>query len=99
MNEAVHRRHLDSRRLIGGDEVVQPVGDLARHARPLERHPCAEVPALDIRQDPEQHHLVKLVSLAGHTSDLPGSCWIRGGFKVAIAALVWLGQTGAGPWK
>jgi hypothetical protein len=51
-DEPAHVRQLDPQRLIGGDDVVQPVGDLACHARPFERHANAEVSALDICQTP-----------------------------------------------
>ena len=61
---------------VGGDHVVEPVGDLARHAGPSERHANAEVAALDVRQDAQQHRLVELVSRAGHRSELRWSCCV-----------------------
>jgi hypothetical protein len=51
-------------RLIRDDDVVEPVGDLARHTCPSKRHPNAEVAVLDLRQDAQQHRLIELVASA-----------------------------------
>ena len=45
---------LGAERLVGDDDVVEAVGDLAGHARPLERHPGGEVAALDLGEDAQQ---------------------------------------------
>ena len=42
-------------RLVGADDLVQPVGDLALHAGPVDRHPGGEVAGLDLAQDLQQH--------------------------------------------
>ena len=41
-------------RLVGDDDVVEAVGDLAGHARPVERHAGREVALLDLGQDAQQ---------------------------------------------
>ena len=50
-DDAADPRQLGAQRLVGGDDVVEPVGDLARHAGPLERHADAEVAVPDVRED------------------------------------------------
>ena len=45
---------LRAERLVGDDDVVEAVGDLAGDARPLERHAGGEVAALDLGQDAQQ---------------------------------------------
>ena len=47
-------RELRAECLVGDDDVVEAVGDLAGHARPFERHPGREVAALDLREDAQQ---------------------------------------------
>ena len=58
-DDAADSRQLGPQRLVGGDDVVEPVGDLARHARPFERHAHGEVAALDVGQHAQQHRLVE----------------------------------------
>ena len=41
-------------RLVGDDDVVETVGDLAGHARPLQRHASGEIPLLDLGEDAQQ---------------------------------------------
>ena len=43
-----------SERLVGDDDVVETVGDLAGHARPLEGHAGGEVALLDLGEDAQQ---------------------------------------------
>ena len=47
-------RQLGLERLVGDDHVVEAVGDLAGHARPVERHAGGEVPLLDLGEDTQQ---------------------------------------------
>ncbi len=44
-------------RLVGDDDVVDAVGDLAGHARPFQRHPGGEVAGFHLGQDAQQHLL------------------------------------------
>ena len=41
--------------LIGGDDMVETVGDLTGHARPLEGHSGGEIPCFDLGQDAQQN--------------------------------------------
>ena len=41
-------------RLVGNDDVVETVGNLAGHARPIERHAGSEVTPLDLGQDAQK---------------------------------------------
>ena len=49
-DDAADLGQFDPQRLICGDDVVEAVGDLARHSRPPQRHPHAEIAVLDLRQ-------------------------------------------------
>jgi hypothetical protein len=46
---------LGAERLIGTDDVVQPVRDLACHAGPMEWHPRGEIAGPHVVQDTQQH--------------------------------------------
>ena len=52
-------------RLVGDDDLVEAVGDLAGHARPLQRHPGGEVTALDLGEDLQQDLAVDAVVAEG----------------------------------
>src|ERR1035437_8786945 len=65
---------LGPQRLIRGDDVVQPVSDLTRHARPPKRHTHTEVAMLNIRQHTQQHRPIELLDHCGHLSHLRRLC-------------------------
>ena len=52
-------------RLVGADDLVEPVGDLAAHAGPVHRHASGEVAGLDVAQDAEQDLGVEALGLGG----------------------------------
>ena len=56
---------LELERLVGDDDVVEPVGDLARDAGPFERHPGGEVAALDLGQETQEDTCIERVG-EGH---------------------------------
>jgi hypothetical protein len=45
---------LHGERLVGDDDLVDPVGDLAGHAGPVEGHARREIASLDLGQNAEQ---------------------------------------------
>ena len=73
-DDAADPRQLDAERLVRRDDVVEPVGDLARHAGPFERHPNAEVAVLDVREDAQQDRLVEPV----------GGSWLRSSHRADL---------------
>ena len=56
---------LGAERLVGPDDLVQPVGDLAGHACPVDRHPSGEVACLDVAQDLQQDLCVEVLGTSG----------------------------------
>ncbi len=54
-DDAADAFELGTERLVGADDVVELIGDLAADAGPVDRHAGAEVAALDVAEDLQQH--------------------------------------------
>ena len=50
-DDAADPLELGTDRLVGDDDLVQAIGDLARHARPLKRHAGREITGFDLGQE------------------------------------------------
>jgi hypothetical protein len=50
---------LDPEGLVGDDDVVEAVGHLAGHARPVERHAGAEVTSFDLSENAQKDGGIK----------------------------------------
>jgi hypothetical protein len=60
-------------RLVGDDHLVETIGDLARHPRPLQGHPGGEVASPDLGENAQQQLGVDDVrGYVGYTGD--GHC-------------------------
>ena len=66
-DDAADATDLVTQRLVGPDDVVQAVGDLARHSRPVDRHASSEVTSLDGAQNLEQHLRVTRLNVGGRS--------------------------------
>ena len=72
-DDAADALELGAERLVRADDLVQPVRDLAPHARPVHRHARREVTGLHLAEDAQQHFRVEgLVQERGRVA----SAWI-----------------------
>ena len=64
-DDAADPGELELERLVGDGDFVQPVGDLARHAGPFQRHPGREIAFLHPGQEAQEDTCIERVG-EGH---------------------------------